>query len=224
MQANSGSESASNYYSILTVFTRFGALRALTWIKVNALSRNAMEAERQTVTDFTPSNNVQGGRCVLLTADDFTLRAGHADGATFEEALSIQDLGGPSIHCGNGVIDNYASNEKGCYDQIAQFVTYVPNHGGILPPVTSLSDAVDRDCSSLRSSILRRRQRMYQVRPIILSIVDKDSFFEIGPHWGRSVVVGLAQMNGRPIVTRQSGCAVMGCAELVERWQGGKVV
>ncbi|KAL2391753.1 Propionyl-CoA carboxylase beta chain [Exophiala dermatitidis] len=286
-----------------------------TWTKVNALSKNPMEAERQTVTEFTPSNNVQGfgaikGRRVLLTADDFTLRAGHADGAlmaktlymeqlacflkvpmiklvdgssgggsittyktdngsylpeieflpfmvrqldlgipncaavvgpavglgaaraavchfsviagdigalfnagpkivegaTFEEGLSTQDLGGPAIHCGNGVIDNYAPNEKECYDQIAQFLIYVPNHGGVLPPVIPSDDLPDRDCSYLRSTIPRRRQRMYEVRPIITSIVDSGSFFEIGRHWGRSVVVGLARLNGQPVGIFANDC------------------
>ncbi|KIW98267.1 uncharacterized protein Z519_01851 [Cladophialophora bantiana CBS 173.52] len=129
------------------------------------------------------------------------------EGTTFEEGFKVH-LGGPSIHCGNGVVDNYAPNEKGCYDQVAQFLTYVPNHGGILPPVTSSSNAIDRDCSSLRSSIPRRRQRMYQVRTIIRSIVDKYSFFEIGPHWGRSVVVGLARMNGRPVGIVVNNCMV----------------
>lgn len=33
-------------------------------------------------------------------------------GATFEEGLSLQELGGPSVHCTNGTIDNLAANEK----------------------------------------------------------------------------------------------------------------
>lgn len=40
---------------------------------------------------------------------------------------------------------------------------------------------------------------MYEVRPIIKSIVDKDSFFEIGPYWGNTVVVGLAHFHGMPV-------------------------
>ena len=40
---------------------------------------------------------------------------------------------------------------------------------------------------------------MYEVRPIIKSMVDKDSFFEIGPYWGNTVVVGFARFHGRPV-------------------------
>lgn len=43
---------------------------------------------------FIPSNNVQGlarvdGRKVCFSADDYTLRAGHADGALWEKTVSI---------------------------------------------------------------------------------------------------------------------------------------
>ena len=279
-----------------------------TWIRTNESADSMIDQEKETIADFTPSNNVQGfgkigGRRVLLTADDFTLRAGHADGAlmaktlymeklcvhlklpfvkvvdgasgggsittykaqqgtyipelellpwvvqeldlgipqcaavvgpavglgaaraavshfsviaadigslfnagpkivegaTFEEDLSLNDLGGPQIHCANGVIDNMAPDEKGCYEQIAQFLQYVPNHGGVPPPTVKSNDDPNRSCLELRSVIPRRRQRMYQVRTIVTQMVDKDSWFEIGPYWGKTVVVGLARLHGRPI-------------------------
>lgn len=121
------------------------------------------------------------------------------EGATFEEDLSFDALGGPRIHCSNGVIDNLAPDEKGCYEQIAQFLSYVPNHGGLLPPVLPATDDPNRQCPDLRTAIPRRAQRMYEVRPIIESLVDQGSFFEIGPYWGNTVVVGLARLGGRPV-------------------------
>ena len=112
---------------------------------------------------------------------------------------SHDDLGGPRIHCSNGTIDNVAPNEKGCYDQIAQFLSYLPNHGGELPPVLLSTDDGHRHCPELRTTIPRRRQRSYQIRDIIEPLVDKGSWFEIGPHWGRTIVVGLARLGGYPI-------------------------
>jgi len=97
------------------------------------------------------------------------------------------------------VIDNYAANEKDCYDQIARFLAFTPNHGGVLPPVLASTDIPDRQCPELRETIPRRRQRGYSVHPIITALVDKNSFFELGPMWGRTIVVGLARMDGRPV-------------------------
>lgn len=120
-------------------------------------------------------------------------------GATFEEDLSMEELGGVAIHCSNGVIDNWASNEKGCYEQIARFLSYMPNHGCTLPPIIRSGDPAERKTPELREAIPRRLQRAYQVRPIIQSFVDKDSFFEIGAGWGRTAVVGLARIDGYPV-------------------------
>jgi acetyl-CoA carboxylase carboxyltransferase component len=92
-----------------------------------------------------------------------------------------------------------APDERGCYDQIAQFLSYVPNHGGVLPPVLPTTDDPNRSCPELREAIPRRRQRSYDVRGIIKRLVDQDSFFEIGKLWGRTVVVGLARLGGRPV-------------------------
>lgn len=52
---------------------------------------------RETPEKFVPSNNVQGmgklrGRRVLLTADDFSIRSGHADGSTGEKTVYLEKL------------------------------------------------------------------------------------------------------------------------------------
>lgn len=52
---------------------------------------------RERPANFVPSNNIQGagklqGRDVLLTADDFSIRGGHADGATIEKTVYIEKM------------------------------------------------------------------------------------------------------------------------------------
>lgn len=52
---------------------------------------------REKAVSFVPSNNVQGmgklrGRRVLLTADDFSLRSGHADGASAGKTIYLEKL------------------------------------------------------------------------------------------------------------------------------------
>ena len=37
------------------------------------------------------------------------------------------------------------------------------------------------------------------MRRIIASVVDKDSFFEIGKLWGRSMITGFARLSGWPV-------------------------
>jgi acetyl-CoA carboxylase carboxyltransferase component len=52
---------------------------------------------REKPVSFVPSNNVQGmgklrGRRVLLTADDFSIRSGHADGASAGKTIYLEKL------------------------------------------------------------------------------------------------------------------------------------
>lgn len=52
---------------------------------------------REKPVSFVPSNNVQGagllrGRKVLLTADDFSIRSGHADGASHGKTVYVEKL------------------------------------------------------------------------------------------------------------------------------------
>ena len=48
-------------------------------------------------------------------------------------------------------------------------------------------------------AIPRDLRKPYQMRPIIEKVVDRGSFFEMGRHFGRSVVTGLARLNGWPV-------------------------
>ena len=127
-------------------------------------------------------------------------------GATFEEGLTLTDLGGPGMHCTNGTIDNLAASESECFDQLRTILSYLPNSGTQIPPTIPCTDPSDRLCPDLRTVIPRKRERMYDPRKIILSVVDSSSFFEIGSLWGRTVIVGLARMSGKPVGIVSNNC------------------
>jgi acetyl-CoA carboxylase carboxyltransferase component len=135
------------------------------------------------------------------------------EGATFEEGLSFSDLGGPSMHCTNGTIDNMAKDEEGCFEQIRTVLGYLPNCGSWeAPPVVECVDPVDREDVALRSVIPRKKNRMYNPWTIIESVVDRGSWFEIGALWGRTGITGLARLGGRPVGIISLNCEVNGGA------------
>ncbi|KAJ5536190.1 Carboxyl transferase [Penicillium frequentans] len=134
------------------------------------------------------------------------------EGATFEEGLGFQDLGGPMVHCTNGTIDNLAANEAECFEQLRTVLGYLPNSGADAPPVIACDDPEDREDLALRSIIPRRQARMYNARVIINSVVDRESWFEIGALWGRTAISGLARLSGRPVGIISLNCEVNGGA------------
>jgi acetyl-CoA carboxylase carboxyltransferase component len=130
--------------------------------------------------------------------------------ATFEEGLTLQDLGGPEVHCRNGTIDNLAPNEAAAFEQIKTVLGYLPDCGDLQhPPVLASDwsgDHADREAISLRTIIPRKKGRMYNPYTIITSTVDTSSWFEIGALWGTTAITGLARLNGHPIGIISNNC------------------
>ncbi len=49
-------------------------------------------------------------------------------------------------------------------------------------------------------AVPRNRRSVYKMRPIIDSVVDHGSFFEMGANFGRSIITGLARIDGHPVL------------------------
>jgi acetyl-CoA carboxylase carboxyltransferase component len=58
---------------------------------------------------------------------------------------------------------------------------------------------MDREELALHNIIARRQARMYNSWKITTSVVDKDSWFEIGALWGKTAISALARMGGCPV-------------------------
>ena len=99
----------------------------------------------------------------------------------------------------SGVIDNLADTEAEAFDMIKRFLCYLPNNVWENAARVETGDDPDRRDEELLSVIPREKRRTYDPRMILSAVLDKDSFFEITPHYGRSRILGLARMNGYPV-------------------------
>ena len=118
----------------------------------------------------------------------------------FGKSVEKNELGGSHIHTNlSGAVDNEVASEEEAFQTIKKFLSYLPQNVWKIPPVIPCDDPPDRRDESLLSVIPRDRRQMYQVREIIESVTDAESFFEINPGYGRSLVVGLARLNGHAI-------------------------
>ncbi|KAI9316820.1 carboxyl transferase [Dichotomocladium elegans] len=118
--------------------------------------------------------------------------------ATYE-TVTKKALGGALLHTSNGTFDNLAADEHECFAQIRQFLSYMPKNTFELPPCAPSEDPPSRRDDELLSIIPKRRQRMYQVRDVLIRVFDAGSWFEIGARWGDGAVCGLARLNGYPV-------------------------
>ncbi len=114
--------------------------------------------------------------------------------------IKKEDLGGEQVVAfEGGIIDNIAENEQEAFQMIKRFLSYLPDNVWQMPPRIESTDDPKRREEKLLSIIPRDRKKGYNPHQILKLVLDKDSFFEIAPHYGRSRVTGLARVNGYPV-------------------------
>ncbi|MEL7471236.1 MAG: carboxyl transferase domain-containing protein [Pseudomonadota bacterium] len=118
--------------------------------------------------------------------------------------LTKEELGGAKIHAKNGAVDDLAASEDEAFAMARRFLSYLPSSIDDLPPRAPCDDPTDRAEDWLIRAIPKDRRKVYRMRPIIEALVDKDSFFEIGKRWGRSLITGLARLDGWPVAVAAS--------------------
>ncbi len=114
--------------------------------------------------------------------------------------ISKEDLGDERSQVyESGVIDNLAETEEEAFEMIRQFLSYLPNSVWEMPPRIENGDDPERRDESLLSIIPRNKRQAYDAYKILDAVLDRESFFEITPHYGRSRIVGLGRLNGYPV-------------------------
>jgi acetyl-CoA carboxylase carboxyltransferase component len=133
---------------------------------------------------------VRGGSQVFASGPPVVKRALGVD-------IDKEDLGGAKIAVDTaGTIDNAADSEEDCLAQIRRFLGYLPQNVWEMPPWRPTDDPPDRADEALLSIIPRNPRQPYDMKRLVRMVVDRGSFFEIQPTWGRAVIVGLARLDG----------------------------
>ncbi|MEI6417641.1 MAG: carboxyl transferase domain-containing protein [Sphingomonadales bacterium] len=126
------------------------------------------------------------------------------------EHRSKEELGGAHIHAGNGAVDDRVASEAEAFLRTRQFLSYLPSCVDELPTRTPPKDRRRKGDDWLASAVPRDPRRLYPVRPIVETLVDRGSWFEIGREWGLGVVTGLARIDGWPVAIVASNPEALG--------------
>lgn len=118
--------------------------------------------------------------------------------------ITKNELGGSHIHTRNGVVDDEVSTEQEAFERVRRFLSYLPRSVHELPARVEPTDTPTRRDDALLEIIPRDPRKVYKVRRILDSVFDQDSFFEIGRHWGKGIVTGLARLDGWPVAVLAS--------------------
>lgn len=116
------------------------------------------------------------------------------------EKVDLEELGGWRLHAEQtGLIDHFVDTDAEAMAAIRKFLSYMPSHNGELPPVSAVTEGAGGDQDDILDILPQKRTQVYNMKKILEIILDKDSFFELKPRFGKSAVVGLARLDGKAI-------------------------
>src|SRR5262249_26632272 len=146
----------------------------------------------------------------VMTKSSAMFVAGPPVVARLGQSLEKQELGGWQIQTKAGAIDHAVDTEEEAFECTRRFLSYLPSSIYDLPPTISCNDDPEREDEALLSVVPRNRRQIYKMRPIIESVVDRGSFFEMSQNFGRSVIAGLARLQGRAVLILASDPYIYG--------------
>src|SRR5690242_9045216 len=100
------------------------------------------------------------------------------------EPRTKQELGGWEIQLKCGAVDHAVDNEDEAFEAARKFLSYLPSSIHDVPPRVRGWDDPNRRDESLISAVPKVKLQAYHMRRIINTVVDKDSFFEMGALFG----------------------------------------
>lgn len=118
--------------------------------------------------------------------------------------LSKEELGGADIQTRAGAVDHAVDTEEEAFACARRFLSYLPSSVYELPPILPCTDNPERSDEALMNAVPRNRKQVYKMRPIVESVVDKGSFFEVARNFGKPIIVGLARLEGRAVMVLAS--------------------
>ena len=116
------------------------------------------------------------------------------------ETVTQEELGGALTHTQkSGVSDLAFENDIEALLQLRRFVDFLPSNNREKAPVRTTLDPADRDDLSLDTLVPENPNKPYDIKELILKVVDEGDFFELSPEWAANMVVGFGRMAGRTV-------------------------
>ena len=129
-----------------------------------------------------------------------------------------EQLGGARMHTQeSGVAHNLGATEQDCFAMARYFLSMLPSRAGDpLPELRDRPAAAPRLVEGLVDIIPPQANRAYDMREVLMQVVDTQSLFELQPDYGCSIIAALARVGGVPCVLIANQPSVQAGAITVE--------
>lgn len=132
------------------------------------------------------------------------------------ETVTHEELGGAVTHATkSGVADRAFEDDIDALLMIRRLINYLPANNRTAPPYRPTPDNADRTEPSLDTLVPDSPTKPYDMKELILKIVDDTDFFEIQPEYAKNILVGFARMEGYPVgIVANQPMILAGCLDI----------
>ncbi len=132
------------------------------------------------------------------------------------EEVTAEELGGAVTHTTrSGVADRAFENDVEALQLLRRFFNYMPLNNKVHPPARPTDDPVDRLDYSLDTLVPDNTNKPYDIKELILKMVDDADFFEIQPDHAKNIIVGFARMDGDAVgIVANQPMVLAGCLDI----------
>ena len=129
------------------------------------------------------------------------------------ETVTHEELGGAITHSSkSGVADLAFENDVEALIQLRRFMDFLPSSNTEQPPSWDSADPAERPEPSLNTLIPDNANKPYDIRELILKVLDEEDFFEIQPNFAGNILIGFGRINGATVgVVANQPMVLAGC-------------
>ncbi|MBM3423144.1 MAG: acyl-CoA carboxylase subunit beta [Chlorobi bacterium] len=115
------------------------------------------------------------------------------------EEVSAEDLGGPAAQMNiSGVVHFVAENDLEAVAICRRLLSFLPSNNMEDPPLLEAEDVILPD-KQLNEIVPVDPKQSYDVRDVIVRLVDRSDFMEVQESFAPNIVIGLGRLQGRSV-------------------------
>jgi propionyl-CoA carboxylase beta chain len=117
-----------------------------------------------------------------------------------QEDVTPEQLGGAKVHTTkSAVADGAYDNDVICLEELRRLLDFLPLSNRDKVPVWPTSDDPHRQDMSLDTLVPENANKPYDMKELILKVVDESDFFEFGEAFARNIITGFGRIEGSTV-------------------------
>lgn len=142
------------------------------------------------------------------------------------EKVSFEELGGAGVHSQiSGVAHFSCKTEEEGLRLVRRLLSFLPQNNTEDPPTISIKDDPQREDPELDKIIPENPQKPYNMKEIIITLVDEHDFLEVHEDFAKNLIVGFGRFGGRTCgIVAQEPRFLAGCLDINSSIKGARFV